>query len=611
MAARIELGDLRPFLAPVLLEAVGRARGLPLLKKVVAEIVKQARRSATQRRRVLLTSDIEVDDELVLQAVVYREAGSPAWLGPGGLEDVQHHLVVAAVSGRAVAICASDSAMRERIVKQLKVVRRMSREAIAAFVGPEAKAIWLNGIHTPTASKPDTKAMTGTTLEYALDPIGDQTYYYSAARTIPHVAGLETGDGRPALVGAAPAGGRVWLGRSPSWETFKAQLAAVIAHATSGARPENPFAALAGPVENPRDVGEAYDLSVVPEELLSEDEIAAPVRELARRWAFDASYEVTALAGLSLRVEPSLKGERLGVVDLIVSLQDGLAVIEPRWVEREPGMEAMCAECVQFLGDPDRIKIYYESGHAIAQGRCYAGGYADQPFPWEFMSFDDYDVTKEKPSVPQGSSLPAEIALPGDDSLFAYVCQRMFLGPDGRPSGWLASDDGSMELADFIHIDPDGKRLTLVHVKASGKAAADRLAAPADYEVVVSQGVKNLRHLDRRKLVDELERGKAKQIGKAVWHDGARQPDREGFLKAARKLPQSALKALIILQPRVTGGEVERCRSPHARPNDSLRMKQIDTLMLGARISAAACGAQFVGIADRAGLSEPARSSLA
>lgn len=598
MAAKIELGDLRPFLAPVLLEAVGRAREAALLKKVVAEIVAQARRSSNRRRRILLTSDVEVDDGLILQAVVYRETGPPSWLPTEGLEDVHHHLIVAAVRGRHVAICASDGVMRERIVKNLRIVRRMPREAIAAFVGPEAKAIWLNGIHTPTSSKPDTKAMTGTTLEYALDPIGDQTFYYSAARTVPGIPGLETDNGRPTLVGAAPAGGRVWVSRPESWQTFKAQLAAVIDHATSGVRPENPFEALARPVENGRGVGEAYGLSVVPEELLSEDEIPNAVREAARRWAFDAVYEVTARAGLSLRVEPHLDGRRLGLIDLLVSLQDGAVVIEPVWITQEPGMEALCAECAQFLGDADRVKIYYESGHAVAQGRCYAGGYTDQPFAWDFQSFAGYDVTKEKPPVPKKSDLAAQIGIAGDDSLFAYVCQKMFVGPDGRPKGWLASDDGSMELADFIHIDPDRKVISLVHVKASSKKDDKRMAAPAEYEVVVSQGVKNLRHLDRRHLVDELDRGKGKKIGAAVWHDGVKQPDREGFLRAARRLPQAALKTLVILQPRVTAREVTRCLAPNARPNDALRMKQINTLMLAARASALACGAQFVGIAD-------------
>jgi len=89
------------------------------------------------------------------------------------VEDELNQLIVVAVQGSSVALCASDGAMRDRIVKNLRAACRMSREAITAFVGGDAKALWLNGVHTPTASKADTKAMTGTTLEYALDPIAD------------------------------------------------------------------------------------------------------------------------------------------------------------------------------------------------------------------------------------------------------------------------------------------------------------------------------------------------------------------------------------------------------------------------------------------------------
>ncbi|MER9565800.1 hypothetical protein [Mesorhizobium sp. M0571] len=142
-----------------------------------------------------------------------------------------------------------------------------------------------------------------------------------------------------------------------------------------------------------------------------------------------------------------------------------------------------------------------------------------------------------------------------------------------------------MELADFIHIDPEAKVISLVHIKGSGSKAANREAAPADYEIVVSQAVKNIRHLDRRLLLHELTRGKAKKIGAAVWHDGVKQPNREGFLKAVEKLPASASKVLIVLQPRLTKSEIARCRAAAATPTRSMRIKQIDTLMLAARAS--------------------------
>jgi len=63
-------------------------------------------------------------------------------------------------------------------------------------------------------------------------------------------------------------------------------------------------------------------------------------------------------------------------------------------------------------------------------------------------------------------------------------------------------------------------------------------------------------------------------------------------------LPANAPKTLIVLQPRVTSSEHDRCWGGKAAPSHSLRVKQIDTLMLSARVSAMSCGAMFVGIGD-------------
>ena len=155
-----------------------------------------------------------------------------------------------------------------------------------------------------------------------------------------------------------------------------------------------------------------------------------------------------------------------------------------------------------------------------------------------------------------------------------------------------------MELADFIHVDPDSKKVSLVHVKASSNVSPDRLAAPTDYEIVIAQAIKNLRYLDRRKLYDELKAGKGKKIGAAVWKDGVRQGNRDGFLEIVKSLKSNAPKVLVVLQPRVTETEHVRCWEGEAAPAHVVRMKQIDTLMLAARLSAMSCSASFIGWGD-------------
>lgn len=610
MPTKIGFDNLRPFIAPVLLEATGTLRGADLLRRVVNKAIERAKASTeTTTRRIVRTTDIDESDGLLFQAILYRETAEPSWSEETALKDERNELIVVAVCDHAVALCASDAVMRDRIVKEVSAVRRMPREAIAAFVTGEARALWLNGIHTPTASKADTKAVTGLALEYALDPIGDQTYYWSAGRMKSSVAGLAApqGDGKPKskakaksepLVGAAPGHARLWIRRAQDWADFKRVINLIVNHALHGPRRPDPLLSLAQPVYDMTGVNNAYGLAVIPSQLLSEDEISDSDRLEANRWAFEATYEVRPLAGLSLEVEPLIDGRPIGKAELTVTVEEGVASIALKWTEEPEGRADDRKACGRFLAHSDQIKIFYESGHSIAQGRCYAGGYSDQMFEWSFRSFTNYAIDREKPLVPNGSTLSKCIAVDGDNSLFAYVVEKMFCDHSGQPRGWLASDDGSMELADFIHVDPQAKVISLVHVKASGKTGAHRLAAPSDYEIVVSQAVKNLRHLDRRKLHDELTKGKGKKIGKAVWFDGKPQKDRSDMLKAIAKLPANAAKVLIVLQPRITQQERDRCWAAGAPDKDAMRMKQIDTLMLGARVSALSCGATFIGIGD-------------
>ena len=59
---------------------------------------------------------------------------------------MSHQLFVVAVRDNMLALCASDGAMRDRVVKALTVARKLPRAAIPAFVG--------QCLGTPTYSVP-------------------------------------------------------------------------------------------------------------------------------------------------------------------------------------------------------------------------------------------------------------------------------------------------------------------------------------------------------------------------------------------------------------------------------------------------------------------------
>jgi len=79
--------------------------------------------------------------------------------------------------------------------------------------------------------------------------------------------------------------------------------------------------------------------------------------------------------------------------------------------------------------------------------------------------------------------------------------------------GWLASNDGALEVADFIHLSDGGlPTLTPVHAKAAANNAANRALAVSPYELVVSQAIKNLRHADPILAADEFMNRLGRQI---------------------------------------------------------------------------------------------------
>ncbi|MER8536853.1 hypothetical protein NKH61_29430 [Mesorhizobium sp. M1005] len=110
-----------------------------------------------------------------------------------------------------------------------------------------------------------------------------------------------------------------------------------------------------------------------------------------------------------------------------------------------------------------------------------------------------------------------------------------------------------MESADFIHLDdsvsPPG--LTLIHVKGSGSANAKRDLSVSDYEVVVGQAVKNLRHIDRGLLQSKLSANATGVLKDAVWYKGERQKDRKAFLQVLKGLGFNLSKKVVVFQPRV------------------------------------------------------------
>lgn len=224
--------------------------------------------------------------------LVYSQKGPPSWLTVTQLIDEVHHLVVIAVHGSHVALASSDGAMRDYLAKNLTSASLVEGDKVAdAFVGADAKTIWLSGVHARTIVKADSKTLTGTALENALDPIGDQSYALSAIRSQPRVKGLGAFPGQ-VVIGAAPSASRIWLGRPDSWGDFVGQLKLLLTHLKKAHTSTDLYYFLSQPVPNLVNVKNAHGIAVLPAAMLAED---AGLTDAQRR---DVSRGLTTLSTL-------------------------------------------------------------------------------------------------------------------------------------------------------------------------------------------------------------------------------------------------------------------------------------------------------------------------
>lgn len=250
------------------------------------------------------------------------------------------------------------------------------------------------------------------------------------------------------------------------------------------------------------------------------------------------------------------------------------------------------------------LKVWYDSGHILVDQRLIAVRYRDLPFiGFEWADMTGTDITKEKPYKTQNDSRKVDLTKIGkDNSLFCWIKNNWPepLNGGNKKSGWLACDDGSMEIADFIHLDNKRKTktLSLIHVKASKYHTISRQVSVTDYETVVGQAVKNLRFLDNIILTEGLVKGLRSRIkNKLVWHNG-KPKNRSAMINALEKLGNDYQCRVVVVQPRLREGRFNKIKGQGSGLQYE-RLKQLYTLLSGARANCQALGAEFSVIGEK------------
>lgn len=543
----------------------------------------------------------------------YRLYKPVSWATEAGIRDVENHLVLFSyrAATRCAAIYASENTIRRKIRESLddpdkqglKFLRSISPERLhSAFLGNELNTLWMSGMHRRVPVKADAKVLSGPDLEYALDPIGDQTFYFSAVRS--QIEKLEESDN----VGLSPKKSRIWTGPTSDWDEYCESISELLGWLNETDQEDpTPIEILANEVDTAEDVDDAYDMVVENPASVPNEEIDEDKRVLLEKWAHEANFEVSPFGDLGFETQVRYDGNQLGTLQIKLDASDSGNVevsdvqeFESDEISKED--EEKFEVIRDFCSNLRHIKVYYDSGHTLSHGSLFSAKYRDRAFNgWSWQSFGaDFDITLEKPE-----DFPAEDAndLWGEkNSLFYWFFeawqQESPFWSDRGSQGWLASDDGSMEIADFIHFVPaeDESRpeISLIHIKAASSDSDAREISVSNYEVISAQATKNLRYLDQEFLGEGLDSGITEKVGKYVWHEG-NLSDRSDLTDAVESMNSRPELKVVIIQPHVQQSYLQGVRQGNEGGDSNLnRLRQLDLLLHRARQSCRAVGAEFV-----------------
>lgn len=566
---------------PKLADAVLAAKAVESIAALLAADIK----AKTVSNRVDGPAHKDRASGAAVQAFQYKRRATPGWTSDDSIVDIENHLVLAVALKGRLALHFSDMRLRGPIRANLGAdvhadlplswLFPVPRGVMsAAFLqGGETRTLWLAGTHRRSALKADSKILSGLDLDYALDPFEDQSFFWSAARSRQSQLA--------AVIGVSPASSRVWTRKAANFAQFVSASADVLSRLEGTKQPvDAPFRYLASPLTTIKAnaVHSAFDLSIMPGELAAEADGDADEASALSTLVYETNLAVTPDAGASpsFSVDAIRNGQSLGTFHVGVAIEPGGKVtfavdaIKATKIDAD-SLKALAAQVAAGHG----VNIRYDTGHSVSSRHVFAMHNRRVPFTnYEGRDFNGIDISKEKPSRLD--------RIGQEDSLFCWV-QRQF-------PGWLACDDGSMEKADFIHLDEAiaPNVLSLIHVKGANSTAAGRGISVAAYEVVTGQAVKNLLWLNRDDLIAGLKT--SARVSNHFWQNGAK-ARKDDFIRRLEALPANHETCVVVLQPHVSMAALVRIKPGGGA--QSSRLDQLNTLLAGAQRTCSGVGAAF------------------
>ncbi|MEM0673830.1 hypothetical protein AAHA48_11685 [Dickeya oryzae] len=525
----------------------------------------------------------------------YEVLKNPSWFSGNTLTDVENHIFITFSLNKTLAFYISEKGMKDEIRMFFLTPRLPNIRVIEIshlnylFINEDKiKMLWLLGIHGRESFKADSKVLGGESVAETLNPLEDQSFTMSAVRT--------SLDGTDTTIGLNPYKSSLWRGPCKDWKTFENRVVEIIDTIDKNIdKLENPISILAIPIAEMNGVNNVYDVSFIDPEFNSN---GLSENKIERLCIIHSEYTFKILDTLNspeINLEIFKHQSSIGDIKVSPKIIDYNVEFEVIGIHPKKGKKQEIEYFSNTFKYPELIKCWYESGHAIVNGRVFKTEYRDvsyNNFIW--TDFEGFDISKEKPEL-DGKVALNKIGY--QNSLFCWIkhhwcglwdSHENFMTTD-RPSGWLLCDDGSGEKADFIHVVEykDKVYISLIHIKASNSRSIDRRISVGAHDIVLNQAIKNLRYISRKKLVTALKERSENAVKKYCWN-GNNVSDHSSFLDAIESIERnSKIKfRVIIIQPHTM-------KSYYNNSVQSNIRKQLDVLLVSAESAIRASGAEF------------------
>lgn len=393
MASTLNTASIHPYGTFVVFRYTGTdlTRPVPLVLKELEDRLVRARSETEIVMRGLQLGDGQLGDSQTLiygqdgrafdeaSALVIRRSAPPSWASPGSnlLETIFELSLILRRDLYIVIHC--DSNTRDALLKWIRSRAQPPFQTIprkflhAAFVRGETRDIWMAGTHPRSRSKPDSKNMTGTSLQEVLNVQTDSSFSLKAARSeLPPDPSITAISGP---VGTSPAKSLVWNRQVRTFDEYlriAGEAVDLIEAAVAGAGIERPFGLLAAEVDDLASAQEAYDMVVSPElfdptAALSQDQLDSAM--VLQDFSFQT--RTTSTARSDFHVEVLDGGSTVG--SLIGRPRQSKDHINLEFASdpspSDPTRLAVARNALSKVSDD--LSVYYASGHCLQRGSLY------------------------------------------------------------------------------------------------------------------------------------------------------------------------------------------------------------------------------------------------